>query len=260
MQNTLKQMAPQPVKARAPELTSDMSTIAAFNTIAATLLAQIQANRQGVIEGRDPEYLHQMRVAVGRLRSLCTAYAKRLPKAALLPWIEQLKWLARALGSARDADVFVTEIWPPLRAALNTNPLLATLDARWTAQQRTAAAKARRALGARRYQRFMLGFARRLAGDTWRAHASQQQLAVLDAAARDFACQVLERSEARVRRHGHTLRRLDEVQLHALRIQIKKLRYAADSFGALIDSDGLRDMLTYLSRLDLDQGGPVPGA
>ena len=116
MKATLTLTVPKPVKAHAPELASGMSAIAAFKTISATLLAQMQANRQGVMEGRDPEYLYQMRVAVRRLRSLCAAYSKWLPGAALQPLIAELKWLARALGPARDADVFVSKSWPPLRA------------------------------------------------------------------------------------------------------------------------------------------------
>jgi CHAD domain-containing protein len=249
MKTTRKLKVPQPVKARRPELTSDMSAIAAFKIIVATLLAQMQANRRGVIEGRDAEYLHQMRVVVRRLRALCGAYAKSLPRTALQPLTAELIWLARALGPARDADVFVTEIWPPLRAALSANPLLTALDGHWVAQQHTALAKARRALSARRYQRFTRSFERRLADDTWRADASAQQLAKLDDSVRSFACRVLERRDAKVRRHGHTLRRLDDAQLHKLRIQIKKLRYAADSFGTLFENADLHDRLAQLSRL-----------
>ncbi len=249
MQTTRKLRAPQPAKARPPELTSDMSAIAALKTIVATLFVQIQANRPGVIEGRDPEYLHRMRVAVRRLRAVCAAYAKGLPEAALRPLIAELKWLGCALGPARDADVFVTEIWPPLRAALIENPLLTEFDARWAVQQHAAGAKVRRALTKRRYQRFIIGFERWLADDTWRADASEQQLAMLDNSARDFACRVLDRRYAKVRNHGHTLKRLDDAQLHTLRIRIKKLRYAADSFGTLFENAALHDMLAHLSRL-----------
>jgi CHAD domain-containing protein len=240
---------PQPAKARLPELAPGVNAIAAFKTIAATLLAEVQANRQGVIEGRDPEYLHQMRVAVRRLRSLCAAYAKTLPAAALQPLRAELKWLAHALGPARDADVFATEIWPPLRAALGAHPLLAQFDALWEAQRAAAASQARRALLARRYRRMVLTFERWLAGEPWRADASARQLAVLDGAARDFACRVLERRHARVRRHGRTLKHLDEPQLHALRIRVKKLRYAMDSLGSLFGRKAVRAVVARLSRL-----------
>lgn len=240
---------PQPVKACTVDLVPDVSTLAAFNAVAAMLLGQMQANWHGALDGRDPEYLHQMRVAVRRLRSVCGAYGKVLPAAALQPHLCGLKWLAHALGPARDADVFVTEIWPPLRAALSANSSRAWLDAQWAARQHTLFAKARRALASRRYQRFVLGFWRQLAADDWRAGASAWQLAVLDGAARDFARQVIERRDGKVRGHGHALTRLDDARLHALRIQVKKLRYAADSFGSLFRSSAVRGMLEHVARL-----------
>ena len=238
-----------PVKACAPELVSGIAAIQAFKDIASTLLAQVQANRQGVIADRDPEYLHQMRVAVRRLRALCGAYARTLPQAALQPFVAELKWLARALGPARDADVFITEIWPLLRAELNANSLLAELDARWAAQRNTATVKACRALASRRYQRLMPEFGRQLAADVCRTEASQEQLAVLDGPASNFARRVLERRDQKVRRSGQSITKLDDERLHALRIRIKKLRYAADSFGSLFGSavaDGMLDNLSCL--------------
>lgn len=231
------------------ELEPGVSAIAAFNMIAAALLARIEANQEGVIDEDDPEYLHQMRVTVRRLRSLCGAYETFLPKTTLQPLIEDLRWLARALGPARDADVFAIEIWPPLRAALCPNPLLAELDARWEARRHAAMAKARRALGTRRYQCFMLSISRMLAEGAGWAGASLKQRAVLDASARDFTRRVIERRDGKVRGHGHTLAGLDSTHLHALRIRIKKLRYAVDSFGALFERDAVRGMIDALARL-----------
>lgn len=50
------------------ELEPGVSAIAAFNMIAAALLARIEANQEGVIDEDDPEYLHQMRAAWHRYR------------------------------------------------------------------------------------------------------------------------------------------------------------------------------------------------
>jgi len=231
------------------ELVSGVSAIQAFKDITSTLLTQAQANQLGVIADRDPEYLHQMRVAVRRLRALCGAYAKTLPQSALQSFVAELKWLARALGPARDADVFITEIWPPLRVELNANPLLPQLDARWAAQRHVATTKARRVLMSRRYQRLMPEFWRQFAAEVWLTEASQEQLAVLDGPASDFARRVLEHRDRKVRRHGQSITKLDDERLHALRIRIKKLRYAADSFGSLFGGAAADGMLDNLSRL-----------
>jgi CHAD domain-containing protein len=246
---TARKLKAAPVKARAPELACDVSTIFAFKIIAATLLAQIQANRLGVIAGRDPEYLHQMRVAVRRLRAVCGLYAKVLPTQALEPLITELKWFARALGPARDADVFVTEIWPPLREALRENSLCQLLDARWAAQRHTTAAKLHHTLGAPRYQRLIHDCGQWLAVDAGRAGASQRQHAELRGAAREFAGKALKRRNARLRGYGRSLKQLDDAQLHALRIQVKKLRYATDSFAPLFARKAVQELLARLSHL-----------
>jgi CHAD domain-containing protein len=255
MQTPRKSKTAQRVKACALELASDDSALAAFKIIATTLLAQIQANRQGVIEGRDPEHLHRMRVAVRRLRSLCGAYADIVPRTTLQPFVAQLKWLGRALGPARDADVFAIEIWPPLREVLVGDPLLPALDKQWAALRQAAARKARRALATRRYQRFVRAFSSGLIedggdrADIWRAGVSTRQWSVLDRPARDFSRKLIKHRDSKVRGHGQSLKRLRHAQLHALRIQIKKLRYAVDGFGSLFERTAVQDMLAHLSRL-----------
>lgn len=238
-----------PLKAQAPKLAPGVSAIDALSAFVAAARAQIQANQNGVIVGSDPEYLHQMRVAVRRLRSVCAAYKKLLPESVLLPLFADLKWLARALGPARDADVFVTEIWPPLRRALNKNPLLPKLDVQWAALQRAAAAKTRRTFVTHRYQCLMRDLGQWLAKASWRAVVSAQQPRVLDEPARDFVRTVLKRRNARVRRSGDAIQRLSDVQLHALRIRIKKLRYVVDGFGSLFEPRAVRDSLARLSHL-----------
>src|SRR5262249_12657727 len=57
-----------PVKARPAALSPDMTVNDAFKAVLWASLAHLQANERGMLEGADPEYLHQMRVALRRLR------------------------------------------------------------------------------------------------------------------------------------------------------------------------------------------------
>ncbi|MEQ1773524.1 MAG: CHAD domain-containing protein [Burkholderiales bacterium] len=238
-----------PPKMQGLRLAGSASAIEAFGVIARTLLRAIQATRRGAIAGHDPEHLHQMRVAVRRLRALCSDFAKVLPASALQPLIADIKWLAHTLGPARDADVFTLEIWPVLRAALSDHPQLAALDAQWLKQRRAKAVMVRRALMSRRFQQWIAGFRRWLRQETWRSDASPKQLAVLNGTAGDFARRVVSRCNAKVRDHGRSLAKIDALQLHALRIQVKKLRYAADSFSSLFEKPKMHRMLKRLSHL-----------
>jgi len=58
------------------------------------------ANVGGAIEGRDPEYLHQLRVGIRRLRTVLRVFKGRRRG-------RRLRKLAEPLGEARDCDVFV---------------------------------------------------------------------------------------------------------------------------------------------------------
>ena len=58
----------EPFKARAPGFSPDIPPVAAFQTVALSCLEQFQRNVPGISAGTDPEYLHQARVALRRLR------------------------------------------------------------------------------------------------------------------------------------------------------------------------------------------------
>ena len=77
-------------------------------------IAQMQANEEGLLKGKDPEYLHQLRVGLRRLRAASRARRSRRGKQALAAVAEELRWLQNTLGPARDWDVFMSETFPPL--------------------------------------------------------------------------------------------------------------------------------------------------
>src|SRR4029453_19574877 len=64
----------------------------------------------GVRLGSDPEELHQMRVATRRLRAFLRAGRDLLDRSWSEPLRDELGWLGRALGPARDLDVLVQRL------------------------------------------------------------------------------------------------------------------------------------------------------
>jgi triphosphatase len=109
----LFQGTPQPmVKAVAPRIVEAMSVGEAFQTIAWNCIGHWTANQEGVLAGKDPEYLHQMRVALRRLRSALPLFTSAIPRESAAAISAELKWLAGALGPARNWDVFATETCP----------------------------------------------------------------------------------------------------------------------------------------------------
>lgn len=238
-----------PAKANAPSLTADMTVSDAFATVAWENLRQMQANEQGVLDGEDPEFLHQMRVALRRLRSSFSAFSHALPPDCAKSVKADLRWLGSRLGPARDWDVFVTETLPAVRGAVGEGVALAPLFAGAQSRRTAAQREVRRALRSRRYPRVMLGLCGWLASRAWLDRADDEERARLASPVRPYAQTELERRYERVRRRGHRLAALDASGRHQLRIAIKKLRYSVEFFSSLFDPEALHTLRTRLARL-----------
>jgi len=199
--------------------------------------------------GDDPEPVHQMRVALRRMRSAFSIFrpAVSVPATALVE--AELRDLARALGPARDWDVFLAGAGARVSAAFPQEASLAHLIAMGTRRRDEAY---RTLAGLRRAAAFrQLGIRLALlAGSTaWRAELSDEQRAVLDAPLREFAAEVLTRRHRRVRRAGRRFAALDAPALHVLRLAGKRLRYAAEFFSGLFAQEEARRFITRLTRL-----------
>src|SRR5689334_17799633 len=94
-----------------------MSGAEALRRTGTACLDQIIGNEGAVLAGV-PEGIHQMRVAVRRLRALLSAFAKILPSEERRVAAAELRWLARALGQARNLDVLISGLLSPGDEAL----------------------------------------------------------------------------------------------------------------------------------------------
>lgn len=94
-----------PRKWRMPELDAAGAPGAAFAALFSAALVQAGANAGEVLDSSDPEYLHQMRVGLRRLRCALRAFDPILQNTR--PLKRRLSRLMPVLGAARDWDVFV---------------------------------------------------------------------------------------------------------------------------------------------------------
>jgi len=244
-----------PVKARPSAIDSRQSAIEAFRAICFGCIEHMQANRGGLLAGEDPEYLHQMRVALRRLRSAFSVFAPLLPESAVEAPLTDIRWLARALGPARDWDVFCATTVVPIRAQLPGHRGLQAIERACERRRERARGRAHRAVASRRYQRVLLGLGAWLAGESWasllpldRARAQRQPVT-------DYASTALERRWRKVRARGRRLSHLEPAELHRLRIAVKKLRYTAMFFAPLFPERGTRATLRNLEALQDALGG-----
>jgi CHAD domain-containing protein len=238
-----------PVKARPAALASAMSVNEAFRAVVAANLAHLLANERGLLAGANPEYLHQMRVALRRLRSALDVFSPPLPESVTRPAGRELKWLASRLGPARDWDVFISETLPAVEVEFRAHGGLIAFGARCRSLRQRAGARARRAVRSARYRQLTLRLSVWLASEGWLARLNKTVRAALQGPVGNHAREVLEARYRRVRKRGRGLEELSPAELHRLRIAIKRFRYAVDFFSGLYEQSLVRESLKRLSLL-----------
>jgi CHAD domain-containing protein len=193
-------------------------------------LDQILANRTGALAGEDPEYLHQLRVGTRRLRAALNVFGDMMRAEEVRALRRMLRALARVAGPARDWDVFTPHVPAPLRAAA-------------ARRRRSAYAALRRVLRA---------------PQLWLLPRSQ---AVPRVPLPAYARQVLEGADRKALRRGARIDWSRAGKRHALRIRLRRLRYASEFLrGAFPDADAepfivslkdLQDLLGELNDLEV---------
>jgi inorganic triphosphatase YgiF len=244
-----------PARSEAPVLDPDMDPAAAFDAIVSSCLVQLQANEHGVLVSDDVEYVHQARVALRRLRSAFSLFRPAVPRASVEPLLGALRSLGMALGAARDWDVFVTETLPPLDAALGHAPGLPGLLVQAQAHRAAARTAARQAVAAPTFTALLLDLGEALVKRPWRGSLDERALALQALPLKEFAARLLSRQARRVRRAGRGIGRLDAEGLHALRIEVKKLRYAAEFLQRLHTRREVRECIACTAELQDILGG-----
>lgn len=235
----------RPVKASPIALTMSMSIADAYATILQAALAHLQANEAGVLSGMSPEFLHQMRVALRRLRSALSVF-RGLRSADDLA--ADMRWVSAQLGAARDWDVFVLDTLPLAQEAVPGLGAIKEIRRRSMRLRRTAWTKAQRAVGSERYHALKLRLQRSIGAATEIVHDHGDELRPHQDL-RAYAKQVLGRRYTRVCKRGRSLHKQGSDELHALRIAVKKLRYPVEFFSSLFDPAPAQELQTSLMAL-----------
>ena len=193
----------------------------AFRAVCAACVQHVEANRHGVLAAADPEYLHQMRVALRRLRTAFEVFGDAVPEPAASQLIDELRWLARALGCARDWDVFIAETLKPALSAQPRHPGLRALRAASEDLCAEARGAAHRALESRRYYALMRALrALSYAGEDATSAGTVRALPM-----RVRAPAVISAMYAVARKRGRRLASLGVSELRRLRNAVRGLRY-----------------------------------
>jgi inorganic triphosphatase YgiF len=240
-----------PATRKADKLTlaEDATVEEALAGVVRHCLAHMVANQAAALTGHDPEGVHQMRVALRRLRSSFQIFRPFIPPDQQVLLVPEVKWLANSLGAAREWDVFLLELLPPVSAALPGEPSLVALEKMAMTARAAGYEMVRQAILSPRYTSLLLELASWLDGRCWRNQPVSERSTLLLRPVTEMAGALLAQRHKQARKRGRGFAHAAPAARHELRIALKKLRYAADFFRSLFDQRPVRRFLEDLSGL-----------
>jgi triphosphatase len=235
-------------KSKPVKLRRKMHANEALKRIVQACLIQLQSNQNMVLHGSDVEGVHQMRIALRRLRSALKVFSRITRKQSSANIMEELVWITNVLGDARDLDVFVTETLPPMLKQMQNQPSLALLAEKAKQERKQAYINVREAISSQRYQHLLLTLGDWLENQRWRKQK------VTDITADIIAKTLLTKRFKLLKHSGKGLKQAEPEERHETRIAAKKLRYLAEFFSVLYPSKNTNAFIKSSSQLQ-DQLG-----
>jgi CHAD domain-containing protein len=230
------------------ELARGERTDAAASAVLGRLACVIEANLDGTLADIDPEFLHDLRVAVRRSRALQRELSGAFAPAGLAHYRAEFRWLQQVTGELRDLDIHLLE-FDEYRALVGADFTSGLVAVREVLQ--------------RRRRRALLAMRRALRSERFTALRTQWP-AYLHALP---GAPVIERPDAqtpieavagrRIRRlyrrmlqQGNAIGETSPAEaLHELRKQGKELRYMLELFGGLYPAEVVKPLIRSLKEL-----------
>ncbi len=224
---------PEPARAKPPELAPKTPTDEAIAIILRDCLSQFLGNLPALESGDAVEAVHQMRVAMRRLRSALGLFNRVFPCSDFEALRAEAQRIAAVLGEARDWDVFIDMVRAGPLPRLGDEPGFQEFLAAAQAKADAGHAAVLHLANARAATRFALSLERLVSRRGWRSAIAEDRLLELAEPVVLFAERSLDRLDRKLRKRGRRFRSLSPEARHALRIAMKHMRYAAEFFGHL---------------------------
>jgi len=222
----------------------------AFAAITQPCVAHIVAAANFAGKSDDPEGIHELRVAIRRMRAAFSIFRNAVPENDRFRIGDELRTLQRKLGAAREWDVLVEETIAGMPGRLRrqraTEDLVRLAQARRAEAYKTAHAALRNPRSTDLVLRLASWADSQFGSDAPPAGRPKWKPDVLGGPVAGFASGVKRAYHDKARKLGRKIHKLDAAGLHQLRIRIKKLRYAMEFFASIWPG---RQTKRYLSAL-----------
>jgi triphosphatase len=233
---------PETRKSRDTSIESQTTANEAFRQIVNACLGHLLANQAAGLAG-DAEGVHQMRIAIRRLRAALALFRPLLEPHTAALFEDELRKVGRVFGEARDWDVFCLKILPDVDPGWRDLLLGLARAAQEAAHERFICE-----IRSPAFTRLVLGLA------TW---AEEMRLPIDGEPwkpIKDLSPELLDSLAAKVARRGRRIRHRSETELHALRKSLKKLRYGIDFLRPVFRPAPLRSYLHDCKKLQKTLG------
>ena len=231
-------------------LDPEMTSLAAAKNIYQNLLSTMLANIPGIIDDIDSEFLHDFRVAIRRTRSGLTMMKRVLPPEISQRFLDDFKFLGQITGPVRDLDVYLlAEDNYRGRLPRYLQEGLHFFFEELAGQRRREQIKLAKTLKAPRCKSIL---------DEWQEYLAQSDAPVSRSGQKPVtvtAQRIIVKKLQRILRDGTKITpESPDADLHRLRIQGKKLRYALEFFSSLYPPKEMKQLIKQLKLLQNNLG------
>lgn len=213
-------------------LSAGMSAGQAFTQIGRACLRHLVGNVPALMV-RDGHAVHQMRVALRRLRAAISLFSPVVADDRTTAIKAELRWLSRELGPARDLDTLLLEVIRPLRARNLDAPGLVSIGNSFARKRVKSYRQAKDAVQSARFRSLLLDTVEWVEAGAWSRSEDALKRAQREMPVEIYASEQLSRRYKRIKRRGAEIAELDAEPLHRLRIQVKTARYATEFFAGV---------------------------
>jgi CHAD domain-containing protein len=201
----------------------------AFRRIALDCAAKIAAHHSSACAG-DAEAVHQIRVAITRLRAAVSFFAPMTADAEWLRLKKEIRWLNGPLGAARDTDVVVGYAGRKRYRAWAQTMIDPNLEQRQVRDHRELV----RCLRSQRFQSLIEQLSGWIGRGPWVVAWERAARRKPAATLKSYSEHKLDRWRKRLIRKGRDLGTMDVAHRHRLRIKAKRFRYMLEALAHIV--------------------------
>lgn len=217
----------QGLRSAASTPASDCAT--AFQRIALDCVAKVRLHHSSACAG-DAEAVHQIRVAITRLRAAVLFFAAITVDVEWRRLKKELAWLNASLGAARDCDVVVEYAGRQRYRAWAQRMIGEDLDARQARDHRRMV----RCLRSLRFHDLIEAMSGWIGGGPWLRRGERKARNKPARPLTGFCRRELNRWRLRLIRKGRRLKTLGASDRHRLRIRAKRFRYMLEALTGIV--------------------------